>query len=66
MTPREGISARNMPAGTGDRSVAAARRTARSELDGWISWLNERQAAHDEVVARLGVEEPERDAIQAD
>lgn len=66
MTPREGIAARNMPGGTGERSVAAARTTARTELDEWIGWLNERQAAHDAVVARLGVEEPERDAIQAD
>ncbi|HVX30555.1 MAG TPA: argininosuccinate lyase [Nitrolancea sp.] len=66
MTPREGISARNMPGGTGERSVTAARDRARTELDGWIGWLTERQAAHDAVMTRLGVEEPERDAVQAD
>jgi argininosuccinate lyase len=66
MTPREGIMARNMPGGTGDRSVSAAGKAAQVELDGWINWLTERQAALDAVVTRLGVEEPERDAVQAD
>jgi argininosuccinate lyase len=65
LTPKDAISARNMPGGTGDRSVAKARQVARAELDRWVMWLNERQTQHEQVSARLGVEEVDRDAVQA-
>jgi len=66
LTPQDAIAARDMPGGTGERRVAEAWSAARSTLDGWVEWLTERQAQHDQVVARLGVEESDRDAVQTD
>ncbi|HEX3723763.1 MAG TPA: argininosuccinate lyase [Nitrolancea sp.] len=66
LTPRDAIEARNMPSGTGDRSVANARNAARESLDRWVVWLNERQAQHEHVNARVGVEVSDRDVVQTD
>ena len=65
LTPKDAISARNMPGGTGDRSVATAREVARAELVRWVDWLSERQAQYEQVRVRMGVEETDRDAVQA-
>ena len=65
LTPKDAISARNMPGGTGDRSVVKARQVARGELERWVEWLDERQAQRMQVSVQLGVEEADRDAVQA-
>ena len=57
LTPADAVAAREMPGGTGPHQVSQAAARARSSLDGWISWLEERRAAHREVDRKLGIEE---------
>ncbi|MBX6341345.1 MAG: argininosuccinate lyase, partial [Thermomicrobiaceae bacterium] len=53
LTPRDAVEARRAPGGTAPERVAAARASAAERLRAWRAWVEERQAALDEVARRL-------------